>query len=298
MQNHSDMFNYSLMKKEIPLWHMENGKVNKLQILATSQAGYNLKDDKGEEIFLPIEQIEESQEVGTSLDVFVYKDKTRMATTKLPLAQLDEFAFLNVKYLTEAGAYVDWGLETELFVPKEEQMEELKVDESYLIFVFENEETGVIRGSQRVEDFVFHEKVDVVRGDEVSLLLYRESELGINAVINNMFQGLIFKSDIHKEVKVGEQVTGYVKKVREDGKIDLMLEPLGYKKSVESNTDILLKAIKGSEDFLPLTDKSDPAEIKKTLGLSKKAFKRAAGHLYKNKLIEIRQDGLYLLKKE
>lgn len=277
---------------------MENGKVNKLQILATSQAGYNLKDDKGEEIFLPIDQIEESQEVGTSLDVFVYKDKTRMATTKLPLAQVDEFAFLKVKYLTEAGAYVDWGLDTELFVPKEEQMEELKVDESYLIFVFENEETRVIRGSQRVEDFVFHEKIEVARGDEVSLLLYRESELGINAVINNMFQGLIFKSDIHKEVKVGDQVTGYVKKVREDGKIDLMLEPLGYKESVVSNTDILLKAIKGSEDFLPLTDKSDPAEIKKALGLSKKAFKRAAGHLYKNKLIEIRQDGLYLLKNE
>ena len=167
------------------MWHMENGKINKLQILATSQAGYNLKDDKGEEIFLPIDQIEESQEVGTSIDVFVYKDKTRMATTKLPLAQVEQFAFLNVKYLTEAGAYVDWGLDTELFVPKEEQMEELKVDESYLIFVFENEETGVIRGSQRVEDFVFHEKIEVVRGDEVSLLLYRESQLGINAVINN-----------------------------------------------------------------------------------------------------------------
>jgi len=129
----------------------------------------------------------------------------------------------------------------------------------------------------------------------VSLLLYRESELGINAVINNMFQGLIFKSDIHKDVRVGEQVTGYVKNVREDGKIDLLLEPLGYKKSVEPNTDILIKAIKEAGDYLALTDKSDPAEIKKTLGLSKKAFKRAVGHLYKNKLIEIRQDGLYLV---
>jgi predicted RNA-binding protein (virulence factor B family) len=285
------------MKKEIPLRHMENGKVNKLQIIATDQEGYKLQNEKGQEIFLPIEEIEESQEVGTSLEVFIYKDRKRVITTKLPLAQVEEFAFLNVKYLTEAGAYVDWGLDKELFVPKEEQMEELKEGNSYLIFVFEDEETGVIRGSQRVEDFVFHEKIEVAKGDEVSLLLYRESELGINAVINNMFQGLIFKSDIHKEVKVGEQVTGYVKKVREDGKIDLLLEPLGYKKSVESNTDKLLRAIKGSEDFLPLTDKSDPVEIKKTLGLSKKAFKRAAGHLYKNKLIEIRQDGLYLLKK-
>ena len=276
---------------------MENGKVNKLEIVAKDEKGYKLKDEKGNEIFLSIEEVEETLEIGASLDVFIYKDRTQMIGSKLPYLQVDEFTFLTVKYLTEAGAYVDWGLEKDLFVPKEEQMDELKEGESYLIFLFEDEETGVIRGSQRVEDFVFHEEIDIARGDEVSLLLYRESELGINAVINNMYQGLIFKSDIHKDVLVGEQVTGYVKKVREDGKIDLMLEPLGYKKSVESNTNILIKAIKGAGDYLALTDKSDPAEIKKTLGLSKKAFKRAAGHLYKNKLIEIRQDGLYLIKK-
>ncbi len=276
---------------------MENGKVNKLEVVEKDEKGYKLQNEKGQEIFLPVEEDEEVLEVGASIDVFIYKDRTRMISSKLPYVQLDEFAFLTVKYLTEAGAYVDWGLEKDLFVPKEEQMDELKEGESHLIFVFEDEETGVIRGSQRVEDFVFHEEINIARGDEVSLLLYRESELGINAVINNMFQGLIFKSDIHKDVLVGEQVTGYVKNVREDGKIDLLLEPLGYKNSVESNTDILIKAIKGAGDFLALTDKSDPAEIKKTLGLSKKAFKRAVGHLYKNKLIEIRQDGLYLVSK-
>ncbi len=276
---------------------MENGKVNNLKVVEKDEKGYKLQNEKAQEIFLPVEEVEAVLEVGATIDVFIYKDRTRMISSKLPYVQLDEFAFLTVKYLTEAGAYVDWGLEKDLFVPKEEQMDELKEGESYLIFVFEDEETGVIRGSQRVEDFVFHEEINIARGDEVSLLLYRESELGINAVINNMYQGLIFKSDIHKDVLVGEQVTGYVKKVREDGKIDLMLEPLGYKKSVESNTNILIKAIKEADDFLALTDKSDPAEIKKTLGLSKKAFKRAAGHLYKNKLIEIRQDGLYLISK-
>ena len=276
---------------------MENGKVNNLKVVEKDEKGYKLQNEKAQEIFLPVEEVEAVLEVGATIDVFIYKDRTRMISSKLPYVQLDEFAFLTVKYLTEAGAYVDWGLEKDLFVPKEEQMDELKEGESYLIFVFEDEETGVIRGSQRVEDFVFHEEINIARGDEVSLLLYRESELGINAVINNMYQGLIFKSDIHKDVLVGEQVTGYVKKVREDGKIDLLLEPLGYKKSVESNTDILIKAIKGAGDYLALTDKSDPAEIKKALGLSKKAFKRAAGHLYKNKLIEIRQDGLYLISK-
>jgi len=274
---------------------MENGKVNKLEVVEKDEKGYKLQNEKGEDVFLPVEEVEEVLEVGAAIDVFIYKDRTRMISSKLPYLQVDEFAFLTVKYLTEAGAYVDWGLDKDLFVPKEEQMDELKEGELYLIFLFEDEETGVIRGSQRVEDFVFHEEIDIERGDEVSLLLYRESELGINAVINNMYQGLIFKSDIHKDVLVGEQVIGYVKNVREDGKIDLLLEPLGYKKSVESNTDILIKAIKEAGDYLALTDKSDPAEIKKALGLSKKAFKRAAGHLYKNKLIEIRQDGLYLV---
>lgn len=275
---------------------MENGKINKLEIVRKDQKGFYLKDEKGKEIFLSKEELDTDAEPGSSVDIFVYKDRSQKISTKMPFVQLDEFAFLKVKFLTDQGAYVDWGLEKELFVPLEEQMEELKEDSSYLFFVFEDEDTGAIRGSQRVEDFVFADEIDVKRGDEVDLLLYRESNLGINAVVNNLYQGLIFKSDIHKEVKVGEQVKGFIKQVREDGKIDLLLEPLGYKKSVESNTDVLLKAIKKAGDFLPLTDKSNPDEIKQSLGLSKKAFKRAAGHLYKKKLIEIRSDGLYLVK--
>lgn len=277
---------------------MENGKINKLDIVRKDQQGFYLQDEKGQEIFLSQEEAGSDLEVGSTAEVFIYKDRSRMVSTKLPYAQVEEFAFLNVKLLTEHGAYVDWGLEKDLFIPLEEQMETLAVGSSYLFFIYEDEENGAIRGSQRVEDFVFLDEIDVKRGDEVDLLLYRESELGINVVVNNLYQGLVFKSDVHKEVKVGEQIKGYVKQVREDGKIDILLEPLGYKKSVESNTDALLKAIKKAGGFLPLTDKSKPEEIKSSLGLSKKAFKRAAGHLYKKKLIEIRSDGLYLLNNQ
>jgi len=275
---------------------MENGKINKLDVVKKDQKGFYLQNEKGQEIFLSNEEAGNAMKEGSSIDVFIYKDRGRMISTKLPFAQLEEFAFLEVKLITENGAYVDWGLDTDLFVPLEEQMEELVVGSSYLLFVYEDEGTGAIRGSQRVEDFVFFDEIDIKRGDQVDLLLYRESELGINVVINNMYQGLVFKSDIHKNVKVGDQIKGYVKQVREDGKIDILLEPLGYKKSVESNTDVLIKAIEKADNFLPLTDKSDPDEIKSSLGLSKKAFKRAAGHLYKKKLIEIRADGLYLVK--
>lgn len=275
---------------------MENGKINKLGIARKDEKGFYLQDEKRQEIFIAKEASTIEMEVGSSVDVFIYKDRNRMISTKLPLAQVEEFAFLEVKLVTENGAYVDWGLDTDLFVPLEEQMEPLDLGSSYLFFVYEDEGTGAIRGSQRVEDFVFFDEIDVKRGDEVDLLLYRESDLGINVVINNLYQGLVFKSDVHKEVKVGDQIKGYVKQVREDGKIDVLLEPLGYKKSVESNTDLLIKAIQKADDFLPLTDKSDPDEIKTALGLSKKAFKRAAGHLYKKKLIDIRTDGLYLVK--
>jgi len=277
---------------------MENGKISTLDVARKDQKGFYLQNQKGQEIFLSGEETELDLEVGSSVEVFIYKDRDRIVSTRLPYAQVEEFAFLNVKFLTEQGAYVDWGLEKDLFVPLEEQMETLEVDSNYLFFVYEDEDNGSIRGSQRVEDFVFVDKIDVKRGDEVDLLLYRESNLGMNVVVNNQYQGLIFKSDIHKEVEVGEQIKGFVKQVREDGKIDILLEPLGYKKSVESNTDILLKAIKKADNFLPLTDKSKPEEIKSSLGLSKKAFKRAAGHLYKKKLIEIRTDGLHLVTKK
>ena len=276
---------------------MENGKVNTLEVVRKDQEGFYLQDEKQHEIFLSKEDSKNDFEVGTSVDVFVYKDRSRTVSTALPYAQVEEFVFLNVTLLTENGAYADWGLAKDLFIPKEEQMETLVVGSSYVFFIYEDEDNGAIRGSQRVEDFVFFDNIDVKRGDEVDLLIYRESNLGINVIVNNLYQGLIFKSDLHKPVNVGEQIKGYVKQVREDGKMDILLEPLGYKQSVVSNTDALLKAIQDSNNYLSLTDKSSPEEIKSVLGLSKKAFKRAAGHLYKKKLIEIRSDGLYLVKK-
>ena len=276
---------------------MENGKVNTLEVVRKDQEGYYLQDEKQHEIFLSKEDSKSDFEVGTSVDVFIYKDRSRTVSTALPYAQVEEFVFLNVTLLTENGAYADWGLARDLFIPKEEQMETLVVGSSYVFFIYEDEDNGAIRGSQRVEDFVFFDNIDVKRGDEVDLLIYRESNLGINVIVNNLYQGLIFKSDLHKPVNVGEQIKGYVKQVRDDGKMDILLEPLGYKQSVVSNTDALLTAIQDSNNFLSLTDKSTPEEIKKVLGLSKKAFKRAAGHLYKKKLIEIRSDGLYLVKK-
>jgi len=275
---------------------MENGKVNKLKIARVEDQGYYLIDDKGEEVLLPAENIDGSLKEGEEIEVFIYKDKSLIVSSKLPYVQMEQFENLKVTQVNELGALVDWGLDKDLLVPFDEQISEMKEGQSYVVFVFEDEETGVLRGSQRVDEFVFFDEVDVKRGDEVDLLLHRESELGVNVIVNNLFKGLIFKSDLHKKVKMGDRTKGYVKQVREDGKIDILLEPLGYKESVVSNTQTVLNVLKAHKNFVPLNDKSDPNDIKRILGLSKKAFKRAVGHLYKQKLIDIRQDGIYLVK--
>ena len=143
--------------------------------------------------------------------------------------------------------------------------------------------------------FVFFDEIELEIGDEVDLLLYRVTDLGMNVIVNNLFKGLIFNSDIHQTIHPGDQIKGYVKLIRDDGKIDILLEPLGYKKSIDRNSEIILNAIKSNDGFLELTDKSSPEEIKVQLGLSKKAFKRGLGSLYKQKIVEIYKDGIKLL---
>ena len=180
-------------------------------------------------------------------------------------------------------------------VPFAEQNEKMEEGKWYLIFLLEDEQTERLIGSAKVKDFVFFKDIDVKEGDEVDLLLYDMTELGMNAIVNNLYKGLIFKSDIHKTIKPGDRIKGYVKEVREDGKIDILLEQPGYKHSIDKNSEIILSALKDNNRFLSLTDKSTPEEIKQILGLSKKAFKKGLGNLYKQKLVELNNEGIKLL---
>jgi len=184
---------------------------------------------------------------------------------------------------------------SDLMVPFSEQSGRLDEGNWYVFFILKDEKTGRLIASRRVNDFVFFENVDVKPGDEVDLLLYDRSDLGINVIVNNMFKGLIFNSDIHKNINPGDKIKGYVKQVREDGKVDVALEPLGYKMSVDKNSEIILNALKTNDGFLDLTDKSSPEDIKLKLGLSKKVFKKSLGNLYKQKLVELYKDGVKLV---
>ena len=276
---------------------MELGKINKLKVSKVEDKRYTLFDGKDKEVFIDKDQVENTLSIDDEVEVFIYNDADNefIATTKRSAIQIEEFAFLKVKAVNKYGAFVDWGLNDDLMVPFAEQTGRLEEENWYLFFLLTDEKTGRLILSRRINDFVFFEEIDVKQEDEVDLLIYNQTDLGINCIVNNMYKGLIFKSDIHKNINPGDKIKGFVKQVREDGKIDVVLEPLGYKKSIDKNSQIILDALQENDGFLELTDKSTPEDIKFILGLSKKAFKRSLGNLYKQKMVELFKDGVKLV---
>ena len=276
---------------------MKIGLINKLKVKRVTDTGYYLVDDDNNEALLPKILVNDSVGTGDEINVFVYKDldDRTVATTTKPDILLDHFAFLKVKATIKGDVFMDWGMPDDLLVPYAEQSQKMLVENWYLIFLLKDEETGKLIGSNKVNDFVFFDEIDLKIGDEVELLFYKKTDLGMNAIVNNLHKGLIFTSDIHKNINPGEKIKGYVKEVREDGNIDLLLEPLGYKESIDKNSRVILDALSSSDGFLELSDKSAPEDIKFILGLSKKAFKRSLGNLYKQKLVEIHKDGIKLV---
>lgn len=275
---------------------MQLGKINKLKVDRITKFGTYLIDNGNEEVLLP-DDYEGEVNLDDEIEVFIYLNNNEeyVATTKTPKITVNRFAFLEVKDVNNVGAFIDIGIDKELLVPYAEQTEEMYVGSFYLVFMYLDEETNRLVGSCKENDFVFFDEIDIKREDVVDLLLYRRTENGINAIVNNLYKGLIFESDIHKEINLGDQLKGFVKNVREDGKIDLTLAPIGYKMEVDTTSKIILEKLREEDGVLFLTDKSTPEAIKSQLGLSKKAFKRSLGFLYKKKFILILEDSIKLV---
>ena len=276
---------------------MEIGLINKLKVDRLTDMGYYLLDDDNNEVLLPNNFITKNYSPGDQINAFVYKDLDDriVATTKEPSVLLDQFAFLKVTGTKKGDAYMAWGMPDDLLVPYAEQSQKMVIENWYLIFLLKEEETEKLIGSNKVNDFVFFDEIDLKAGDEVDLLLYRTTDMGMNVIVNNLYKGLIFNSNIHKNINPGDKLKGYIKEVREDGNIDVLLEPPGYRGSIDKNSRVILEALSVNEGFLELNDKSDPEDIKFVLGLSKKAFKRSLGNLYKQKIVEIYKDVIKLL---
>jgi uncharacterized protein len=275
---------------------MKTGKTNLLTVSHGSEHGFYLKDsdESQQEVLLPSPYCPEHIRPGDQISVFVFRDSDdRLVALNIkPFAEAGEFAWLKVTDVNKFGAFVDWGLPKELLVPFAEQHQKLEVGNSYLIYIKLDEKTDRLIGSAKLNKYVDDNPSELVTGQEVNLRFYQESELGFKALVDGKYNGLLFTSDMHKKIKIGDQCSGYVKNIREDGKIDLSLYPLGYENSIDVHMQLIQDVLEAKNGFISLTDKSHPKEINDQLGISKKAFKKAVGALLRKQKIEIQSGGI------
>jgi uncharacterized protein len=272
------------------------GEYNDLDIIRETPQGVYLGDSEGNEILLPNKYVPEEFKIWDTLNVFVYLDHEErpVATTLKPYIHLNEFAHLRCMVVNEVGAFMDWGLEKQLFVPFKEQARPMKEGNWYIVYMYMDEKTNRLVGSSKTRKHLSNEDITVSKFDKVNVLVTHITEKGANVIINQKHEGLIYIENIFEDIRTGDRMEAYIKKVRDDGKIDVVVQPEGYK-SIEPNAEFIYEELKAAGGFLPLHDKSDPEEIKNQLGLSKKLFKKAIGALYRDKVIAIKEDGIELL---
>ena len=265
---------------------MEFGKINTLIYMRSTPQGVYLEDEQGEEVLLPNKFVTNEMEVDDKLDVFVYLDSEDrpVATTQTPLIQLNQFNFLKVKDANSIGAFMDWGLDKDLLVPFRNQKADFEKDKYYLVYLYFDEQSQRLAGTNKFQGILHADEPTFERGQKVEALLCDKTDLGINCIIDNTHVGMIYHDEIFDIVKRGEKRDIYIKKVREDGKIDLSIEPLGAKR-LEPNAEKVLEYITKCGGSIKLTDKSSPDIIFDELKMSKRAFKDALGTLYKNKKV-------------
>lgn len=275
---------------------MDLGKTQFLKIAEKNYSGLFLEDENGERAFLPKIFASEDAEIGDEMEVFVYQDDDRLkATTEKPNAEVGEFAVMTCVQSLPSGAFMDWGIIKDLFVPYKQQKQKIVEGKRYLVHVYIDEFLNLITGTTRFKRNPVYEDLPFRKGDKVNLILMGEGELGWNVIVNKKYIGLIYTSDVYKKLFPLSEEIGYIKSIREDGKIDVSLQPEGYENNDEFQ-QIILDKLNENYGLLYLSDKSEPEEIKQELQMSKKNFKKAIGGLYRDKKIEILEDKIRLLE--
>lgn len=272
------------------------GNYNTLQVLRSTSVGLFLGDDEGTEILLPNKYVPEDFKIDMDMEVFCYLDNNErpVATTLKPLIIRNGFAFLEVAEVGEFGAFMDWGVEKHLLVPFKEQTVRMEEGRKYVVHCYLDEKTFRLTGSSKVDKFLSNVEVAYEVNDEVDLLVYRRTPLGWEVIVDERHKGLIFESDVFRPIVIGDTLKGYIKNVRADKKIDLSLQPIGAK-MLEPTAKMIYDKLVESDGFLPLHDKSSPEEIQQVLRMSKKAFKKGIGILYRQRKINLQDDGIHLL---
>ena len=271
------------------------GRFNTLKVVKEVSFGLYLDGGEEGEILLPARYVPQGCKPGDELNVFIYLDNEErlVATTQTPLAQVGEFACLEVAWVNQHGAFLRWGLMKDLFVPFREQKAKMEVGKRYVVHVHVDEESFRIMASAKVEHYLSKEKPAYSPVEAVELLVWQKTDLGYKAIVDNRFSGLLYENEVFRPLRMGQRLTGYVRQVREDGKMDLTLQKTG-RAHVEDFSTVLLEHIRTNGGHTPLNDKSPADEIYSLFGVSKKTFKKAVGDLYKRRLITLGEDGLTL----
>ncbi len=271
------------------------GEYNTLTVSRKTPQGLYLGDPEVEEVLLPWKYAPANTLLDTTLRVFVYLDSEDrlIATTLEPKITLHRFALLEVKDVTQHGAFLDWGLDKDLFVPFREQSRKMEKGQHCLVYLYLDEESERLAASSRLNRFLSNTELSVKEGEEVEAIMWEPTELGMKVIVNQQHKGLIYHNELHAQVRTGDIRRAYIRRIREENKLDVALQPTGYK-SVVTGAGKLLQTLRDRGGYLPLTDHSDPAEISKLLEMSKKTFKKAVGALYKERIIRLEANGIYL----
>lgn len=273
------------------------GKVNTLRIVKEVDFGLYLDGGKFGEILIPTRYVPKDAKVDDYIDVFIYADSEDrlIATTETPLAEVGQFAYLKVKDVNSVGAFLNWGLMKDLLVPYREQKTEMFPGINYLVKVYLDPETERIVASSKLEHFIDNIPAEYEEGQEVDLIIWDKTDLGVKVIVNELHLGLLYANEIFQPLQPGQRIKGFIKKLRDDEKIDVSLQKQGYEQ-VDGVAGMILEKLKTRGGFIEATDKTSPESIKHMFGISKKVFKKAVGALYKDRLIDIEKDGIRLVK--
>jgi len=277
-------------------YELKVGDFNTLEVARFVDFGVYLEAEDCD-ILLPKSKVPPGTEIGDLLEVFVYKDSENrlIATTATPKIKIHECAFLEVMDVNKYGAFLDWGIENQLLVPYREQVTPMKVGEKYMVYMYLDKVSDRLVATTRIEKHLAKGSGDLRAKDKVDLYIFQKTPIGYKAVVNQAYSGLLYDSELKRKIHVGDKLTGYIKTIREDNKIDLSLEPIGFER-LKSIPEMILAELQNHGGFLPLDDKSPPEKIRELLHISKGDFKKAVGMLFKQKKILILADGISLVK--
>lgn len=276
---------------------VELGKTCRLPVVKQVEFGVYLNADALGQVLLPRKYVPENCAIGDEVEVFIYLDSedTPIATTRKPLAEVGQFAYLQTIATGAYGAFLDWGLDKDLLLPFAEQRQKAEEGRSYLVYVHVNRADERIVASAKIDKFIDKTPAHYRNGEQVEVIIAGKSDLGYKVIVNQQHWGVIHNSDVFRNLRYGQTVKAFIKQVRADGKLDVALQQ-GGKQELDKQSQLILKRLKQANGFLPFSDKTAPEVIYAELGMSKKAFKKAIGGLYKAGEITISDDGLHAAK--